>query len=764
MKTLKGLLIVLFLIIIGTINPIWGQDPTLVLHLSAAQGFTDLAGNNTVQNIGGVSIVNTPWGGKAFQFSGSNYLEIPDADNSLDFVGDFTIEFLFAPIGQSGVMLSKEALSDLPRNLTLSFGPLGNNYSTWFGAGGGVASGTWVVPGEWRKLVFISQGGSFMYIVGDQQHGWYEAYNWQQSLTKELNNEPLRIGEGFLGLGSQNGAVFYKGFIDGIRIYKRALDLSEIQGFEYSGYTVSGPMPPKNLFATAGNNQVSLKWTQNPESDFVYYKIFSSTDGNSFVQIAEVTNRVPTYKLTGLENGLTYYCKITAIDKLGRESDFSNQVVATPNESESGLVLHLNAENPFVDLARGATITTNGSVTIEDTWGSKAYRFDGSGFLEIPDVDNSLDFIGDFTIEVIHNPEVGNGIICSKGGYESNPRNLSLGFGTWPNFQNYWWGVEGNSSGGPQMLLNQWKKVVFICKDDAWFLKEGNQESGWNVFIGMQQKFADQQSDGPVRVGRGWATIPDLLGDVYFTGQIADIKVYNRALDPSEITTLPIPVNLGPEKTVYYGYDPMACVTLSPSIGGGIPPFTYSWSTGETAPAITVCPEVGPDLANFKEYAVTITDSKGDTGFGKVVVNIVDVRCGNKNDKVLVCKKENTKNPVILCVTPGAVPAQLKNGATLGSCGLKQGFEDRMEPILEPQMTIYPNPNDGNVNVYLKDMGNDNLTIIIRDVLGRVVYEEVEPSLMGQYLKKIFLSQSGIYSIAVKTENSLFLEQFVVIK
>jgi len=79
-------------------------------------------------------------------------------------------------------------------------------------------------------------------------------------------------------------------------------------------------------------------------------------------------------------------------------------------------------------------------------------------------------------------------------------------------------------------------------------------------------------------------------------------------------------------------------------------------------------------------------------------------------------------------------------------------------------MTIYPNPNDGNVNVYLKDMGNDNLTIIIRDVLGRVVYEEVEPSLMGQYLKKIFLSQSGIYSIAVKTENSLFLEQFVVIK
>ena len=114
---------------------------------------------------------------------------------------------------------------------------------------------------------------------------------------------------------------------------------------------------------------------------------------------------------------------------------------------------------------------------------------------------------------------------------------------------------------------------------------------------------------------------------------------------------------------VYAGYSPTECTTLQPTqIVGGLAPYTYSWSTGETTSSILVCPNT------TTTYTLTITDANGCEGTIDVTVNVVDVSCGNKGDKVELCHMTNNGS-IVLCVSPSAVPAHLNHGDYLGACG-----------------------------------------------------------------------------------------------
>lgn len=133
----------------------------------------------------------------------------------------------------------------------------------------------------------------------------------------------------------------------------------------------------------------------------------------------------------------------------------------------------------------------------------------------------------------------------------------------------------------------------------------------------------------------------------------------------------PIIVDAGADQTVYNGYGPMSCATLSASPSG----YSYLWSPGgETTQSITVCPTA------TTTYSVTVTDVLGCTGSDDVTVNVVDVACGNNGDKVTVCH-----NGRQICVSANAVAAHLAHGDQLGACGLgKRGIEsvpeiDRLE-------------------------------------------------------------------------------------
>ena len=96
----------------------------------------------------------------------------------------------------------------------------------------------------------------------------------------------------------------------------------------------TAPAAPRDLTTVPGDGQVTLTWSPNTEPDLSHYVIYRSiTSGftpTSSDSVGRVDKPDTTFTDTGLINGMTYYYRISAVDKVGNESDFSEEAQATP--------------------------------------------------------------------------------------------------------------------------------------------------------------------------------------------------------------------------------------------------------------------------------------------------------------------------------------------------------------------------------------------------------------------------------------------------
>ncbi len=94
------------------------------------------------------------------------------------------------------------------------------------------------------------------------------------------------------------------------------------------------PTMPKNFHATAGDQKVTLSWSQNPESDLSHYQIYRSQLQGFIPAITDTLAMVlypdNNYIDTEVINGLTYYYRISAVNVASDESDYSAEASATP--------------------------------------------------------------------------------------------------------------------------------------------------------------------------------------------------------------------------------------------------------------------------------------------------------------------------------------------------------------------------------------------------------------------------------------------------
>jgi hypothetical protein len=193
--------------------------------------------------------------------------------------------------------------------------------------------------------------------------------------------------------------------------------------------------------------------------------------------------------------------------------------------------------------------------------------------------------------------------------------------------------------------------------------------------------------------------------------------------------------------TLYHGYGPTS-LSLNAIAQGGTGIYSYLWSTGETSSSINV--------NSAGTFTVTITDEQGCSSQASIVINVLDVSCGNKSDKVMICH-----NGVDLCVASSAVEAHLDHGCKLGSCA---AISERQGATVE--VLAYPNPTTGEFAVQLSGYKSSKASIVITNIIGQLVMQKEVSLVEGKQVVSCNLTNHarGIYLLKVLSadgENNL---------
>ncbi|MBW8050491.1 MAG: T9SS type A sorting domain-containing protein [Cytophagales bacterium] len=258
-------------------------------------------------------------------------------------------------------------------------------------------------------------------------------------------------------------------------------------------------------------------------------------------------------------------------------------------------------------------------------------------------------------------------------------------------------------------------------------------------------------------------TITNSTG-IFFNGlpPVITNTVINTIVNDPVVT-----VDAGQDQIVFFGYDPEACVTLTATATGALPPYSFEWSTGETTQTIIVCPE------GTTNYTVIANASRCLSAPDTVTVNVVDVHCGNNNKKVQICHipPGNPDNPQTLCISSNAVPAHLTNhGDYLGLCVVDSSLFDSLNLQVQFSnvfLTAYPNPFSQKtiITFSLPEPGNVILEVFYLNSLDVVKLFEgyAEANILYPVEFNTIDLSPGIYFYRLVTDTETYNKKLVLI-
>ncbi|HEX6916287.1 MAG TPA: HYR domain-containing protein [Chitinophagaceae bacterium] len=213
--------------------------------------------------------------------------------------------------------------------------------------------------------------------------------------------------------------------------------------------------------------------------------------------------------------------------------------------------------------------------------------------------------------------------------------------------------------------------------------------------------------------------------------------------------------------TLYFGYTPAASATISFTAAGGTAGYSYSWRIKQgnaatfTVNANPASIQVIASGSGTVVFEVKVTDSKGCTAVFEKTINVIDVRCGNRNEKVLVCHKTSSAtNPwVQICIAAPAVATHLANGSMLGSCAtvIAKGTTPEPAPARVAAIRSYPNPTTGVFELQLQNYSVGKVEIQVIDNYGKLVAKQnlLVSAQTENITMDITQHASGIYHLRV---------------
>ena len=411
-----------------------------------------------------------------------------------------------------------------------------------------------VSDGSWHYIVGVFNGNqSSMFI-----DGVLDITNLFPPTNIDL------LGNFLIGLDTCSGYGehrHFKGKIDDIRIYNRALSSEEIASLYIENCNYLSASLSSDTICSGSNTSLTI---QNSQSGISYQLISSGSNfgnpqtGNGNTLTFPINGLSQTTSFTVLATNIATGCSITL------DSTFTVYVNSPPANIGQSTGLSPSFQNGLVafypfngnandESGNGNNGIVHGAALSSDQFGNlnKAYSFDGiNNYIEVPD-NSSLDFTS-FTISAWVKPTAFNTYTKAGGGYafpdysgfiakdSQNPIGQT-GFTTAANSTSL--RVQGSCSDGSysdvsitnSVNLNLWQHIVYIFDNgivkiykNGVLVVENSANPG---------KLLSNNNE-PVLIGKTYWFPDATLLISYFTGTIDEVRIYNRVLSPIEIGTL----------------------------------------------------------------------------------------------------------------------------------------------------------------------------------------------------------------------------------
>ncbi|MCC3159604.1 carbohydrate-binding protein [Hymenobacter sp. 15J16-1T3B] len=170
-----------------------------------------------------------------------------------------------------------------------------------------------------------------------------------------------------------------------------------------------------------------------------------------------------------------------------------------------------------------------------------------------------------------------------------------------------------------------------------------------------------------------------------------------------------------------YGAQQLTLTASNPTSAADATSYQWSPATGLSS-ATSASPTFAPTAAGTYSFTVTATNEFGCSATASVSVEVIDARCGAKNDKVLVCHNGNP-----LCLSAPAVAAHLaQHGDQLGACATAARGVAATPPAAAALRAaslfeVFPNPFAGRTTLRFRPATAGAAQLQVYNALGQLV-------------------------------------------
>jgi hypothetical protein len=211
----------------------------------------------------------------------------------------------------------------------------------------------------------------------------------------------------------------------------------------------------------------------------------------------------------------------------------------------------------------------------------------------------------------------------------------------------------------------------------------------------------------------------------------------------------------GPDaNTIFIGYGPQSVRLEASDAGSSTGTFTWNPTAGLSNPSISN-PVFTPQAEGDYIFTVTVRNQYGCEAMASATVHVIDVQCGRRSDKVIICHRGQE-----LCISADDVRHHLKHGDTIGKCQ-----EEAPCPDQEPLLSISPNPVRHKATIgYTVPRGRYSLVLYnLREGLEQLAQGNI--TLCSESFEYEFRAnqyREGIYILVLVTEGGIKYERVVV--